>query len=206
MVKSMKNLWGLVAFVLLTTFVAVVTDLGAAHPGFARHHDDVMDDSTGKSSMPERILLTRHAEKPDDEDNPDLTPAGFQRAERLPSYILGEFGRPDFIFASANSKKSSRPYETAVPLSKQCSVPIDTTFRGKDFEKLAEVLRHDNRFAGKFVVVFWHHGNIPAFAQALHARDGDYPAEWDSKVFNQVLQFDYRGKSRPSVQCLTEPF
>jgi hypothetical protein len=156
--------------------------------------------------MPERILLTRHAEKPDDEDNPDLTPAGFQRAERLPSYILGEFGRPDFIFASANSKKSSRPYETAVPLSKQCSIPIDTTFRDKDFEKLADVLRHDNRFAGKFVVVFWHHGNIPAFAQALHARDGDYPSEWDSKVFNQVLQFDYRGKSRPSVQCLTEPF
>ncbi len=206
MVRAMKCLGGLVASVVLTCAITVVTDLSSALPSLARHHDGEIDDLIGKSSMPGRIVLMRHAEKPDDEDNPDLTPEGFQRAERLPSYILSEFGRPDFIFASSNSKKSSRPYETAVPLSKQCSIPIDTTFRDKDFDKLAYVLRHDNRFSGKLVVVFWHHGNIPAFAQALNARDGDYPSEWNSKVFNQVLQFDYRGRSHPSVQCLTEPF
>jgi phosphohistidine phosphatase SixA len=203
MVNYLKRLGIVVASILMTAFA---TDLGAAAPGFAHHHDYVMEDSTGKSSMPERILLMRHAEKPDDENSPDLTPAGFQRAERLPNYILSQYGRPDYIFASANSKKSSRPYETAVPLSKQFGIPIDTTFRDKDFERLADVLRHDNRFAGKFIVVVWHHGNIPAFAQALHARDGDYPPQWNSKVFNQILQFDYTSKSHPSVQCLTEPF
>lgn len=157
-------------------------------------------------AAPERILLMRHAEKPEDDDTPDLAVTGFKRAENLAKYILTQYGRPDYIFASANSKKSSRPYETALPLSRETGVPIDLSFKDKDYERLAELLRRDTRFAGKLIVVVWHHGNIPDFAEALHARDGDYPEDWNSKVYNQFLQFEYFGKSRPKVQCLTEPF
>jgi hypothetical protein len=64
----------------------------------------------------------------------------------------------------------------------------------------------NSRFSGKLIVVVWHHGNIPEFAQALHARAGDYPEEWKSSVYNQILQFDYSGTSLPKVTCLTEPF
>jgi phosphohistidine phosphatase SixA len=193
-------------FAALIGMTAFVAELGVAIPARADRHDQVMEDSMGTSSLPERILLMRHAEKPDDENIPHLTAAGFERAERLPNYIFSQFGRPDYIFASANSRKSSRPYETAVPLSKQSGVPIDATFRDKDFERLAYVLRHDSRFSGKLIVVVWHHGSIPGFAQALNAQDGAYPLHWDSKVFNQILQFDYTAKSYSTVKCLTEPF
>jgi phosphohistidine phosphatase SixA len=161
---------------------------------------------TRSVAAPERILLMRHAEKPEDDHIPDLAAAGFKRAENLAKYILTQYGRPDYIFASANSKKSSRPYETALPLSRETGVPIDLSFKDKDYERLAELLRRDTRFAGKLIVVVWHHGNIPDFAEALHARDGDYPEDWNSKVYNQFLQLEYFGKSRPKVQCLTEPF
>ena len=165
--------------VALIALAAFAINLGLPGASFAHHKNYYPTDaSTTSVSMPERILLMRHAEKPDDENNPDLAPAGFHRAETLPKYILSQYGRPDYIFAAANSKKSSRPYETAIPLSRQSGVAIDTTFRDKDFEGLADVLRHDNRFSGKLIVVVWHHGNIPEFAQALHARAGDYPQEW----------------------------
>ena len=45
----------------------------------------------------ERLLVMRHAEKSDDPDDPDLTPAGQARAKALPAYIQATFGKPDFI-------------------------------------------------------------------------------------------------------------
>ena len=153
-----------------------------------------------------RILLMRHAEQPEKNDTPDLADAGFKRAESLAKYIVSQYGRPDFIFASANSKKSWRPYETALPLSKETGVPIDLSFEDKDYERLAELLRRDKRFAGKLIVVVWHRRNIPNFAEALKARDGGYPEDWNSKVYNEYLKLEYFDKSRPLVQCLTEPF
>jgi hypothetical protein len=66
--------------------------------------------------------------------------------------------------------------------------------------------RANHRFAGKTIVVVWHHGNIPEFAQYLHAKDGTYPDKWKGHVFNQFLEFDYAGKHHPSVNMVTEPF
>jgi phosphohistidine phosphatase SixA len=154
----------------------------------------------------ERIIVMRHAEKPDNPSDPNLTPAGFTRAQKLPAFIQAHYGRPDYIFAAANSKKSARPAETAAPLSQVSGVPIDSTFRDKDFAELASVLTGDNRFLGKLIVVVWHHGNIPELAHSLGAKEGSYPDEWDSSVYNQILQFDYTQQRRPIVTRVIEPF
>ena len=154
----------------------------------------------------ERILLMRHAEKPTDDDNPNLTPLGYQRAQRLAAFIPAQFGRPDFIFAAANSKKSMRPVETATPLAQSTGVPLDTTFRDKDYKELATALLNDPRFAGKLIVVVWHHGDIPELAHKLGAKEGTYPQQWPGAVYNQILQFAYTGKHHPVVNQLREPF
>ena len=44
---------------------------------------------------PSRIILMRHADKPDDPDDPDLSAAGEARAEHLASYIPQAFAKPD---------------------------------------------------------------------------------------------------------------
>jgi len=66
---------------------------------------------------PKTVLLTRHAEKPTDLLDPDLSDQGDDRAKRLVEYIPKTFGQPDFIFAAASSKHSNRPYDTVAPLA-----------------------------------------------------------------------------------------
>ncbi len=59
---------------------------------------------------PRRIILMRHADKPDDPDDPDLSAAGAARAQRLAAYVLpGEvFSNPAY-----HGKRSSYAGTTA---------------------------------------------------------------------------------------------
>jgi broad specificity phosphatase PhoE len=151
------------------------------------------------------ILLTRHAEKPDDPLDPNLAPAGLQRAGRLASYIPDQFGTPAFVFASAISKHSRRPYETIEPLSKACGLPIDGSFADQDYAALADELATKSQYDGKLVLICWHHGNIPSLARALNAKSGEYPNPWDATVFNLILKFDFTA-GMPEVEQIIEPF
>jgi broad specificity phosphatase PhoE len=151
------------------------------------------------------ILVMRHAEKPDDPLDPDLSPAGHKRAEKLADYIPQTFGRPDFVFASAISKNSRRPCETVKPLSKLCGVPIDAGFADQDYPALAQAILTAPRFEGKQVLICWHHGNIPSLVHALGAKHGDYPDPWPRDVFSLILKLSFRG-GKLQVRQVTEPF
>jgi broad specificity phosphatase PhoE len=152
-----------------------------------------------------RILVTRHAEKSNDPLDPDLTPAGRQRAAQLVKYIPATFGRPDFLFATAFSKHSHRPYETLKPLSQATGIPIDATYADQDYGALALEITSAPQFNDKLVVVCWHHGNIPPLARAMKAKPGDYPDPWDPSVFNLILRFDF-AQGALSVTRVVEPF
>lgn len=54
-----------------------------------------------------RLLIMRHAEKPDDVRDPNLSDAGRLRAQELVAYIPKTFGEPSFLFASSESKTQS---------------------------------------------------------------------------------------------------
>lgn len=66
---------------------------------------------------PGRILLMRHAEKTRDTSDILLSAEGTECAWRLVTYIPQMFGRPDFIYAAARSKRSIRSIETVTPLA-----------------------------------------------------------------------------------------
>ena len=85
------------------------------------------------------------------------------------------------------------------------SVPIDATIADQDYAVLAHTLSSDAAFAGKRIVVCWHHGNIPSLMHALGAASGDYPDPWHPGVFNLILEIDYSLRD-PSVTKVTEPF
>jgi phosphohistidine phosphatase SixA len=143
---------------------------------------------TGK---PLFILVMRHAEKPSDIQDPNLSSAGQARASALAAYIPRTFGGPDCIFAASLSKHSARPYETVEPLSKRTGVPIDSTIADQDYAALAAELLSDATYAGQRVLVCWHHGNIPSLMHALGAPAGSYPDPWDPSVFNLVLKVEF---------------
>jgi hypothetical protein len=155
---------------------------------------------------PGKILLLRHAEKPDGPRNPDLTEAGRARADKLAQFIPATFGKPDFVFAAAVAKNSVRAYLTMRPLCDAIGVALDASTKAKAYRDLATRLLSDPVFAGKLVVICWAHGELPKFADALNAPKGDYPDPWDDSVFNLILQLDYSGSGEPTVTSVIQPF
>ena len=123
---------------------------------------------------PNVILVMRHAEKPTDDHDPHLSPPGKERAEKLATYIPDTFGKPDFVFAAAVSKKrSARPLETIEPLAAALGLDPKTPFADAQSAELAQLLLSDAKYANKLIVVCWHHGEIPALMRALGAKAGE---------------------------------
>jgi hypothetical protein len=146
---------------------------------------------------PATIMLIRHAEKLTD-GRQDLSPVGFERAKHIPELFLTTNGaaphlpRPDFLFAthiSPKSPKSNRPVETITPLSQAMKMPISSEIEDKDYATLAKELL-SGKYAGKVVLVAWHHGTIPQFAEALGATPPYKP--WPDTQFDRVWRIDYR--------------
>jgi hypothetical protein len=158
-----------------------------------------------------KIVLIRHAEKPPnfrvaDGGSPDLNEAGYARAKKLVDYLQKTYGKADFVFA-AGGKKSKRPEETITPYAKAIGVPVDLSFDDIQYEKLADKLLSDPKYAGKLVVVCWRHEDMPQFGKCLHAPDGILPKVWNTKIFDLYFVFDYPDKATdPKVTPMHEPF
>ena len=106
------------------------------------------------------------------------------------------FPTPNFIFATARSKHSKRPIETVTPLAMALNLPINDRFvdKDKDIKKMAAAILNECAFAGKIVLICWHHGTIPDDAKALGLSK---PPKWEGKVFGRVWQISYpKGKPR----------
>ena len=155
---------------------------------------------------PARILLMRHAEKTGEKSDYHLSQEGRKRAEKLAEYIPATFGKPDFLLAAAPSDNSNRSIETLQPLEAATGVPLQSTYKDKQFGDLAGALLSDAIYAGKLIVICWHHGNLPSLAAALGAPKGSYPRDWDDEVFNLILDFSYRTDGGPLVRQVQEPF
>ena len=112
------------------------------------------------------------------------------------------FATPNFIFATARSKHSKRPVETVTPLATALDLPINDGFDDNDAEikKMANAILTEHAFAGKIVLVCWHHGKIPDLAKALGVKR---PPKWDGKVFDRVWQITYP-KGKASLEDLPQ--
>lgn len=159
------------------------------------------DPAGGEKTRPREILLIRHAEKPADAADFGLSPAGRERAAALPTLFdqtrTDPFPVPDVIFAAERSKRSNRSVETVSPLAEKLGLRIDTRFADDDYRKLAAELRTDPKYAGKTVLVCWHHGNLPELAAALGA--AGVPESWKDGEFGRVwvVTYDAAGKGKP---------
>ena len=143
-----------------------------------------------QAQPPATIYLIRHAEKPTDK-RPDLNPQGFLRAALIPNLFMppvGTLTKPDFLFATARSKNSNRPFETIMPLSAALNLPISNEILDDDYPALAKLLL-GGQFAGKVVLVSWHHGKIPDLTTALGAPP---PYKWPDTQFDRIWRIDYK--------------
>jgi hypothetical protein len=141
---------------------------------------------------PATILIIRHAEKLTD-GRIDLSPVGFERARLTPKLFLPAGVRPDLptpqvLFATHQSAHSNRPVQTVTPLAAALHLPINDSFENDDFAGLAATLL-SGKYAGKVVLVVWHHGKIPQLAKALGATPPYTP--WPDQQFDRIWRIDY---------------
>ena len=151
----------------------------------------VVDGAFGASAGPSVIMVIRHGEDagiaPHD---PHLSPRGRQRAEALPKLLGSRLPKPQVIVATHATKGSNRPVETVEPLARALDVPIDNRYRDDDYKILAHDLLTDARYAGKAVLVCWHHGKIPKLAKALGVKD---VPSWPEDHFDHVWVIESNG-------------
>ena len=156
--------------------------------------------------MPNKIVLLRHAEQPEDSANADLSGAGCKRASKLAPYICKEFGTPDAVFAAAPTGASVRSYLTMRPLAKALSMPIRASFKSTEFAALASRCLMDPAFKKGFLVICWTHNELPSLAACLGVAAADFPVEWDDAVFDAIFEIVYRNGKRPKTRARRQPF
>jgi len=146
---------------------------------------------------PATVLIVRHAEKLTD-GRLDLSPVGFKRAGLMPKLFLpagvrADLPMPQVLIATHQSARSNRPVETITPLAEALKLPIETDLMDDEYGKLAANLL-SGRYAGKVVLVAWHHGKIPQLAEALGAKPPYKP--WPDAQFDRIWRIDWvQGKA-----------
>ncbi len=166
--------------------VVLAATLLVSLPGVARE----------EKSPPRLVMLIRHAEKPPDEKmSVDLSAAGEKRAGALPGLFTKSASRtdplpkPDFIFAAKDSKHSHRSTQTVAPLAKKLGLKVSSDVANDDFATLAAEILGNPKYAGKTILICWHHGNLPGLAGKLGATGA--PDHMKGSVFDRVWRITY---------------
>jgi broad specificity phosphatase PhoE len=141
------------------------------------------------AQFPRQVLLIRHAEKLETKADSNLSPRGLERAAALPRLFQGPFDPPGFIFASAPSKHSNRPVDTVTPLSRTLHLPINARYSEGAVSSLAKDVLVNPHYASATILICWHHGTLPALAEALKAPNR--PPHWPDTQFDRVWKLEY---------------
>lgn len=153
-----------------------------------------------------RVVIIRHAEKPDDGDN--LSCKGMNRALQLPAVLHAKFQTPDHVYVPTldcgKSTNHARMFQTITPFAAKYNLKINSAFDEKDVSSVASsVLKRKGT-----VLLVWEHSQIQPLAKALGADD---PPKWKEDEFDRIwiltyphgtakLSFDDQGIS-PMTDC-----
>jgi hypothetical protein len=164
-------------------------------------------------SHSKKIMVIRHAEKPDnsgspygvtvkgEKDSESLIIQGWQRSGALACFFAPTHGAlqnpglatPEFLFASGVGKhsESKRPKETITPLSSKLNLKINTGFLK---EKLEDMVKAAIACDG-IVLIAWQHQDIPAIANQILGNE-NAPQVWPEGRFDLVWVFDWNHSSK----------
>jgi len=108
------------------------------------------------------------------------------------------FPTPEVIFATQDSAHSHRPVETITPTGLSLGLAINSQYPNSTAGIQAVVKQvQSGAYAGKTVLICWHHGTIPALASALGAAN---PPKWKGTVFDRVWQITFSKSGKASLK------
>lgn len=162
--------------------------------------------SASSQSQLKKVIIIRHAEKPDKGDN--LSCQGLNRALQLPEVLEKKFGVPDHVFVpqinTGKSTSTARMYQTVVPFAVKYNLDVNTKYDVNDTKDLSKEIVAEKGT----VLVVWEHDHIDNIARDLgvNTKDkwpgNDYDSIWiiDFKNGKPVLTKDREG-IRPTENC-----
>ena len=127
--------------------------------------------------------------------------AGDYVAESLRSLGPTRFSTPDVIFATSHTKPtaiSRRPYETVIPLACALKLSINASIPNGDEQELADELA-GGQYAGKTVLIAWHHGALQTLARAIGGGKTNAP-KWSARTFDALWEIAYSQNPRDVIR------
>lgn len=151
---------------------------------------------TDSNTSLNRVVIIRHAEKPDKGDN--LSCKGLNRSLDLPAVLYNKYKLPAKIFVPSvgNGKTASqlRMLETITPFAVKYNIAIDSRFNVKDANSLAAAIKKTKGYA----LVVWEHDNINNIVKALGADDKGI--KWSDDDFDSIWIIEFKnGKATLSA-------
>lgn len=160
---------------------------------------------------PRVILLLRHAEKPTDNKDPNLSPKGYSRAGALPAWLINTYGRPIAVYAmksgdagadsikrdrflgytatysgspqTPQEHKTHRPVQTVTPLAQALGQTVLSPYGYGQTNQIVNEILTTPAYSGKLVVLCWVHGEIKSLAQQFGYTQAK---DWDGNDFDHV--------------------
>ena len=149
-----------------------------------------------------KIMLIRHAEKPNGDDGPGLMPNGVENPRALTltgwkraNALVGLFNpadgalprpplaKPMSLFASGS--ESLRPKQTIAPLATALNLSVRSFLKGQEPELVAAV-----KAAEDPVLICWQHEAIPEIANLIRGSADGVPPSWPGHVYDLVWVLD----------------
>ncbi len=128
-----------------------------------------------------KIVIIRHAEKPDNGDN--LSCKGFNRSLQLAALLNKKFGIVDHILVpslkTGKTTNHSRMFQTISPYAIQQNLNINTKYDVGDNKIIADVIRYLNGT----VLLVWEHKNILKIVKELGIKES---LKWDDNDFDSI--------------------
>lgn len=157
----------------------------------------IMAQATPAGTKVETIVFLRHGEKTDP-DIGQLSAQGLNRALALPLVLEKKFGRPDFIYAAATTKKPEsggrpfsylRPLTTIQPTAIRLGMTVETKFAFDQIAALQSELCDPDYRESKIFVVWEHHllGDLVRHIVKAFGGDPETVGDWAKDDFDSLL-------------------
>ena len=139
-------------------------------------------------SIPLRVIIIRHGEKPDSGLN--LSCKGYNRSLALPNTIVSQFGLPAYVYVPiiriGKSTNSVRMYQTIVPFVVRYALVVNSRHAETDSTGIAADILNKRGT----VLIVWDSKNIPPIARNLGVKKKIL--KWIPDDFDTIWVINYR--------------
>ncbi|TWI59233.1 hypothetical protein [Halalkalibacter nanhaiisediminis] len=145
---------------------------------------------------PSRIIIFRHAEKPEFEKENGLNESGKLRAELLADLLIKKYPQMKAVYAAGSGPAdlSERKIQTIIPLLIKVllyinqALAINTVHLKFEVKDVAKEILTNPSFQSQTVLICWSHSYIPILADALGAIN--VPTVWPADRFDLIWEID----------------